>query len=306
MIFALCAVASATASAAWMPQIVNAKGELPGKTGFTGTGAASTFETKSGEAVRCKESKTRGKITGASSDEAETKFTGCSAVAGLLKCKSKGSASGEIVFKVDSELVWLNEAEESEPGEDLSLPEAVTIECTGLASETLKVKGSSLCQVTPFQTLGTTATLACKQTKGVQTFTKYFLEGNDFTDVTETEGTGVKRFAFEQSGLESTNTLTFEEGVAIAGPPVVSVEPTEYTFRAFGGVKKFKYTNRGPGTWTPGTPLIFPVEESFNVKGNTCAGNIPLGGECEITVEFTGPEGEALIHFPPARSAILK
>ncbi len=46
--------------------------------------------------------------------------------------------------------------------------------------------------------------------------------------------------------------------------------------------------------------------ESFNVKGNTCAGNIPLGGECEITVEFTGPEGEALIHFPPARSAILK
>ncbi len=75
---------------------------------------------------------------------------------------------GEIVLKIASELVWLNKNETESPGEDLSLPEILTIECTGLASETLKVRGSTVCPITPFMKLGTTATLACKQKGGVE------------------------------------------------------------------------------------------------------------------------------------------
>jgi hypothetical protein len=206
------AAASATTS---MPEIVNKEGKLPSKTGFKGASGASTFETKSGEAVKCKEDKVTGKLTGSSSDETSTSFTGCTAAAGLLKCKTKGAASGEIVLKVNSELVWLNKSEESEPGEDLVLPSELTIECTGLASETLKVKGSTLCPISGFKKLESKGTITCKQTKGVQEFTKYFLGGSEITDITETEGTGAKKFAFQQSGLTSTDSIEYEEAVEI-------------------------------------------------------------------------------------------
>ncbi len=215
-VFAMAVIASATASAKTArPEIVNKEGKTPTKTGFTATSGASKFETKSGEAISCKADTDKGKLTGPSTDEAEIKFTGCTAVGGLLKCKTKGAAAGEIVNKVTSALVWLNKTEESEPGEDLNLPETLTIECTGLASETLKVKGSTLCPVAPFKTLSTTGTITCKETKGVQSFTKYFLEGKEVTDITETEGSGTKSFKFEQSGLESTDSLTYEEEVEI-------------------------------------------------------------------------------------------
>lgn len=214
-VFAMSAVASATASAGTMPEIVNKEGKTPVKTGFTSTSGASKFETKSGESVKCKADSVKGKITGSSSDEATISFTGCTAVGGLLKCKSKGAGSGEIVLKIASELVWLNKNETEDPGEDLNLPEVLTIECTGLASETLKVRGSTICPITPFMKLGTTAVLTCKQKGGIQEPTSYFLGGSEIKDITETEGTGAKKFAFEQSGLESTDTLTFEEEVEI-------------------------------------------------------------------------------------------
>ncbi len=216
-VLAMSAVASSTASAkTTMPELVNLAGTLPVKTGFTSTSGESTFETKSGESVKCKADTNKGKVTGNSTDEAEIKFTGCSAVSGLLKCKTKGAAAGEIVLKVKSELVWLDKAEEADPGEDLILPsEGVTIECTGLASETLKVKGSTLCPITPFNTFTTMFTLTCKATKGLQEPSLYFLGGKEIEDITETEGSGTKKFSFEKSGLTGTDLLTFEEDVKI-------------------------------------------------------------------------------------------
>jgi hypothetical protein len=218
--FAMTAVASATASAALplLPLLVtlNSKGEPEDLsiTLFKGTSGASSFETKSGESVKCKADTITGKITGLSTDEAEIKFTGCTAVGGLLKCKSTGGASGEIVLKVTSLLVWINVAKE-EPGEDDILPSGgLTIECTGLASETLHVRGSTICPTT--KTLSTKATITCTATKGVQAPTEYEMEGGSkVKDITETEGTGTKKFAFEQSGLTGTDSLEFDEPVQI-------------------------------------------------------------------------------------------
>ncbi len=212
-VFAMGAIASATASALpALPQLVNKEEKALVKTGFKGTSKESTFETKSGESVKCKADTITGKITGLSSDEAEVKFTGCSAVGGLLKCKTKGAASGEIVLKETSTLVWLNEAKE-EPGEDFSLPTNVVIECTGLASETLEVKGGTLCPTT--KALSLKATVTCKQSKGVQEPTEYEMEGKKFKVITETEGKGTKAFKFEESGLTGTDELEFEEEVKI-------------------------------------------------------------------------------------------
>jgi hypothetical protein len=211
-VFAMSAIASATASAkTTMPEIVNSKGETPVKKGFTSTSPESTLETVGGHFVKCKADTVKGKLTGPSSDESEIKFTACSTTLGL-KC-STGSTSGEIVLKVNSELVWLNKSEESEPGEDLSLPSELTIKCSSL--ETLKVKGSTICAISPFKSLSTSGTITCKQTSGKQEHTTFFLGGTEEKDTTESEGSGLVSFKFEQSGLSSTDTLTYEEAVEI-------------------------------------------------------------------------------------------
>jgi hypothetical protein len=194
------------------PYLLNSSLGVPAKSLFTGTSKESVFETKSGESVKCKADTVMGNLTGASTDEAEVKFTGCTAVGGLLKCKTTGSASGEIVLKENSRLVWLNEAKQ-EPGEAFSLPSTLTIECTGLASETLEVRGGTICATT--KALSKKATVTCKQTKGVQEPTEYELGGSKFKLITETEGKGTKAFPFEQSGLNSTDELEFEEEVEV-------------------------------------------------------------------------------------------
>jgi hypothetical protein len=212
-IFAVSAVASATASALpALPILLNSKNEPLVKTLFTGTSKESTFETKSGESVKCKADTLMGNITGLSTDQAEVKFTSCSAASGLLKCKTKGAAAGEIILKETSLLVWASEAKE-EPLEALSLPSTLTIECTGLASETLEVRGGTLCPTT--KALSKKATITCKQTKGVQEPTEYEMSGTKFKLITETEGKGFKTFAFEASGLTGTDELEFEEEVMI-------------------------------------------------------------------------------------------
>lgn len=218
--FAMTAVASATASAALplLPLLVrlNSNGEPEDLlvTLFKGTSGESSFETKSGESVKCKADTITGKILSLSTDDAEIDFTGCTAVGGLLKCKTAGGAAGLILLNVTSLLVWINVAKE-EPGEDDQLPSGgITIECTGLASETLKVKGSTICPTT--KALSAKATITCKATKGVQEPSEYEMEGGvKVKDFTETEGTGTKKFAFEPSGLTGTDSLEFDEPVQI-------------------------------------------------------------------------------------------
>jgi hypothetical protein len=214
-VFAMSVVASATASAKTaMPEIVNKEGKFPTKTGFKSTSGASEFETKAGHLLKCTADSDTGKLTGPSSDESTITFTGCSTTDIVtLKCKTEGAKEGEIVLKATSELVWLNKSEESEPGELIGLPAAgLTIKCSSL--ETLKVTGSTTCPISGFKVLSATGTVTCEQTKGVQKYTTYYLEGTK-ENKTETTGTGSIGFGPEPSGLKSTDSLTYEEEVEI-------------------------------------------------------------------------------------------
>ena len=208
-VLAMVAVTSATASAA-LPELVNKEGKEVVKKKFTGSSGESVFETKAGEKVKCSKGTSNNEVTGLKTQTVENKFTGCSA--SILKCKTKGAAGGEIVIKLEAKLVYISEKEKT-VGVDLVLPGTLTIECTGLVSETLVVRGSTICPTTT--ALSKTATLTCKDTKGKQEPSEYEEGGKKIKDVTETEGKGIKNFAFEESGLSSTNTLTFEEEVEI-------------------------------------------------------------------------------------------
>jgi len=212
---ALSMTAVATASAA-PPELVNKEGKEVVKKKFTGTaGKENTFETKSGEKVKCTGGSSSGEVTGLKTQTVTNTFTGCSAISGLAKCKSNGASSGDISLKANAKLVFLDSESEEKVGVDLALPENVTIVCEALGvKETLTVKGSTLCTTTT--ELSETATIGCKESKGVQEFTEYE-EGKERHKgvITETEGKGLKEFKFEQSGLSSTNTLKFEEKVEI-------------------------------------------------------------------------------------------
>lgn len=209
-VFGLSAIAAASASAS-LPELVNKEGKELVKKKFTGKASGeSVFETKGGEKLKCKAGTSKGEVTGLKTQTVSNSFTGCTA--SILSCKTKGASSGEIVLKLNATIVYLNESKK-EVGVDLALPETITIECTGLASETLKVKGSTLCPTTT--ALSKKATITCKESKGKQEFTEYEEAGSKIKDITETEGSGTKSFKFEESALSSTNELEFEEEVEI-------------------------------------------------------------------------------------------
>ncbi len=211
-VFAMTSVATASAA---LPELVNKAGKEAEKKEFTGSAGESTFETHSGEKVKCKTATSKGKITGLKTQTVTQTFKTCSAAGGLAKCNTKGNGSGEIVLKANATIVYLNEKEKT-VGVDLALPENLTLECPSLlGTETLIVKGSTLCTTTT--ALSKTATIACKlsSTKGKQEFREFEEAGKKILDITETEGKGPKEFKFEESGLSSTNTLTFEEELEI-------------------------------------------------------------------------------------------
>jgi hypothetical protein len=190
-VFAIGAVGAVSASAAELTPFPNT---------FKISGKKSTFETKSGEKVVCEAVSGSGEVTTAKTGTATISFTECEAFG--FRCKSKGAKAGEIVLKVGTEVVDINKAK-GEVGNINKLTEELTIECTVL--QKLKVKGATLCPITPVGKKGTEFTVTCKETKGVQEPTKY--EGGEA--ITETKGEGLKTFGFEQSALEGTDTLTF-------------------------------------------------------------------------------------------------
>ncbi len=193
---ALSAVASATASAA-LPE------QSPTSGTFTISSGAGTFETLKKESVKCTKDKGTGEITGAKTDKSKITFEGCTGPFGV-KCNSTGEAAGNIKIEINSEVVYLNKATKS-TGEKLALASEVEIKCTALA--TLKVRGATLCPVTPINTKATVFTITCKQTSGKQEFREYENEkGEKVKAITETSKNGG---AFEESGLQDTDTLTF-------------------------------------------------------------------------------------------------
>jgi hypothetical protein len=212
-VVALSALATATASAA-LPEFVPTAGKFPVK--FTDTSGAGTLETVGGHKVTCKADSSTGEFTGAKTNKETFIFTGCESLG--FKCNSAGAAAGEIrTNAIASLLVYINKAKK-EVGMDLS-PEVVgglfaEFSCGGV--ETLKVRGSVIAPVTKVNTAKQASfKLTAKASKGVQKPTEYENEaGKKVKDILETEGAGALPFAFEQSGITTTDTikLTKETG----------------------------------------------------------------------------------------------
>jgi hypothetical protein len=198
------AVATATASAA-LPE------QSPATGTFKVTSGKSAFQLSNEEKVTCTGDTGEGKLTGAKTSESTVKFEGCEALG--FKCSSSGAKSGVIETSIDSTLVYLAKEGKATKtvGEDLQLAKEVSITCLIV---TLKVKGSTLCPLTPINTKTKSLTLTCKQTKGIQEYTEYENEkGEILKDITETTKSG-KTF---QSGLESTESLALSTEGEVKG-----------------------------------------------------------------------------------------
>jgi hypothetical protein len=202
--FAMSAIVVPAASAG-LPEWIPATGT------FTGTSSVSTFETKSGEKVKCSSGGVTGELTGSKTNKATLTFKGCEAFG--FKCNSSGAGSGEIVLNMTGQLVYIMKATK-EVGLLNTLTAELTIKCS--AFQTLKVKGSTLCQITPINTPTTKFKVVCKATKGAQEPANYE-PGSELikAPITEIKGEGMKNFAFEQSGLTTTYELTFANAVEI-------------------------------------------------------------------------------------------
>jgi hypothetical protein len=207
---AISAIASASASAA-LPELVNSKGEELVKKKYTATSGKGKFQTEKNGIIECEKDTATGEVTGPKTGTTTVKFTKC-AFSGL-SCKTAGASSGEIRVEAVSKLVYINKSTK-EVGLDLEAKES-TVECP---LEKLKVRGSVIGVIAAkdVNTPVTEVELVFKQTGGKQEPSQYENEkGEKVTDITETEGSGLKTFKFEPSGLSSTDVLKFEETIEI-------------------------------------------------------------------------------------------
>ena len=138
-------------------------------------------------------------------------YTGCKTTLGV-ECNTKGIAKGEIVSNaLKGHLGFISEAT-SVVGL-LMEPEAGSLdeefECG--VFETLKVRGSILCPISPFKTPTTAFQIKCKETEGKEEFVKFEGEGTEHS--LEIEGKGAENFAFEKNGESGTTEVSPGEDV---------------------------------------------------------------------------------------------
>ena len=205
-------------------------GESPFYSTLASGAAKPKLETVKGETVECETEKDIGEITAARSERTVVEFTGkChSTTFGAGECHSSGEPEGTIVTNLlVGKPVYYGAGEKASEGVGIALEPAstegerlfVSFECkTLLGTEHVKVGhaggaggDSIVCAITPINTITTTSTLTCAQTKGVQAYTKYYEGGTAHTDYLETEGSGPKTFPWEQSGQTTTSTVTAAE-----------------------------------------------------------------------------------------------
>jgi hypothetical protein len=170
-----------------------------------GTG---TLETVGGNTVSCTGGQALGFINSAQDllvGGSGITFTGCAALGfGQGKCQS-GATEGEVTTSRLLGLLGYISKATKEVGvlfEPDNASDFATFKCnTLLGAETLLVKGTAICPLSPVNTTTDSYRLVCNQTKGVQTPLSF--EGAETKDTLETEGTGPKPFAFEQSGIQT-------------------------------------------------------------------------------------------------------
>lgn len=206
---AMAVVGAASASAA--AQYLQGGSPLNHSVAFTGTSGAGTLQTVGGTKVTCTADDASGKLLNSTEDEAEVTFLGCKGPLGA-SCTSSGQATGVILTKtLKSELVNLVGGG---VGVLLTPKEAgglfAEFSCLGVG---VKVKGSVVGVVTPVGVEQKTGTLTFKQSGGKQSPSQYELNGSLKSSKLETSVSGG---AFEESGEETTESLTFAEAVEVS------------------------------------------------------------------------------------------
>jgi len=233
-VLAFSAIASASASAS-QPKAEPEGGTFP--VGFTGSSATGgTLETVKGRLVTCTSDSSKGSIDSATTvTNVIVIFKGCTASGPFgikLPCAS-GKTSGEIETVALKGTLFYVKAGSSDSG---VLLEPTSGPMTKFASflcgptlgveETLAVRGSVVGAITPVNTLTTAFSLKFTQTKGVQSPLEYL----DATctkkkAALETEGVGKgfgsETWAYEQSGVGTTESLTTSKKVKISASSCV-------------------------------------------------------------------------------------
>jgi hypothetical protein len=138
-------------------------------------------------------------------------YAGCKTALGI-ECNTKGKAKGEIVSNaLKGHLGFISEATsviglllEPETG-----PLDQEFECGTF--ETVKVRGSIICPISPFKTPTTAYQIKCNETEGKEEFVKF--EGEVVEHSLEVEGKGFENFAFEKYGESGVTEVSPEEVV---------------------------------------------------------------------------------------------
>jgi hypothetical protein len=210
----LLAVATATATAATQPELLNSKGVELVKKKFTLKGPSTQYnflvvKLHEGEGLECRGLSGHGEVKGTRAGEATFTYTGCT---GETKCQTVGKREGEITFTTSVTPVWLNKTRE-EAALLLSIkPETnggFQIECTDWSQMT--VSGAFLVRMAGNK-LKTEYAFSALQKHGVQEPDEYENEaGEKVTATLESESEGQWHWSKEQSATETGWATIFEE-----------------------------------------------------------------------------------------------
>lgn len=213
-VFALGAVASASASAAELEWTVHPDKITEAKAG------AGELLTVGKRDIKCTGGSTTGEITGALTSTAKAiTYTGCESTKfGGKKCQNT-STKGEIkTTELAGELVYPKGTRgKHEKAAVVFSPKSGTVfaefECeTLLGAEHLKVTGTAACEVKPINKSETSGEIICSETEGKAAIKEVENEKGEVKKVkTETQGTGVETFGPEESGVLQTTKVKYEK-----------------------------------------------------------------------------------------------
>ena len=213
--FAMSAIAIASASAA-LPEF---DGPFPNQ--FTGTQIGEgKLETLGGRTVACTGGSASGTIQAAKHLLVKgILYTGCkSTTFGAGKCQN-GSTEGDIItLPLLGLLGYIKLTTPKEAGvlfePDNGIDHFASFKCkTLIGEETITVKGTTICHISPINTKGTKYTLECKETNGMQEPSLF--DGATADDKLLTKGEGPENFGFEESAVSSTTEVITKEATLI-------------------------------------------------------------------------------------------
>jgi hypothetical protein len=198
---AACTTEKAGGSFEWMPGAVKGK--------FTTKGGLGVLETKNGTTVSCKTETSGGEYTGPKTvGGVVVKFNECES--GHFKCKTVGSAEGELVTKTLEGVIGV-EKKGLKPSANKIAFDLFPAGKTGFFIEfgcgplPVRVQGSVLVPLTPTNKMAMTITLKYTAKKGKQKPEKFEGEPKDVLE------SSLKNLPFEQSGQTITTVQTNEE-----------------------------------------------------------------------------------------------